>query len=702
MLRKRGYLILGCTVACLLLSIFYIVLKTSYYQATARIEVSPAGTNSFGLDERSNRPSNIDPAIQLHSAVAVLQSDVIALQVMQQLGMAERQDFAGRWKQPPGTQIESLSPVARDHLLRLFHKRYFVDVVPKTDIVQVQFRARDPKLAADVVNTTVASYTQRNFRTSYDSASQVGVWLSAQMEDLKTKARQSQEQLAELQKRRGLIGVDESDNIVTEKLKELAEQLTIAESDRIVKEARHRIAASGNPELIATMVPEPTLDLLRTQQAQLRVDYARMSTKFGEGYPKVGEVTNQIAQVDQSIQTELANLAERYKNEYLAARSAEDMLRRKFEAQKQQAYALNEGAAQYAILKHDVEGTQDLYRTLELKLNQAGVAAGLASANITEVERAQIPSEPVDPRPLFDIVLSLGCGLGLGLLSAIGLEALDTTVQTQLDAEMISGIPVLAVIPSIVSPNPFHYFERRRSFSRLRDFGPIALDDPSSPAAESFRSLRTLLLLSSQYQPSKVLAVVSPFPSEGKSVIAANCAVVLAQHGERVLLVDGDLRQPSLHRTFETTRTPGLSDVLQGQLRWQDAATPSSAISNLAILSSGTTSYSPAELLASQRLQELADEWRNSYDHILIDTPPLSMLADAVLLAHCADAALLVARSCTTTREALRQSQQLLNRAGINIAGLVLNGAPQNYERYYYFSSGSSPVHEIYPGETYN
>lgn len=698
MLQKRGYLILGSTFACLLLSFFYVVLKTSYYQATARIEVSPAGTNSLGLDDRSSRPSNTDPAIQLHSAVAVLQSDVIALQVMQQMGMAERQDFAGRWKQPEGTAIASLSPVTRDHLLRLFHKRYFVDVVPKTDIVQVQFRARDPKLAADVVNTTVASYTQRNFRTSYDSASQVGVWLSAQMEDLKTKARQSQEQLAELQKRRGLIGVDESDNIVTEKLKELAEQLTIAESDRIVKEARHRIAASGNPELIATMVPEPTLDLLRTQQAQLRVDYARMSTKFGQGYPKLGELTNQIAQVDQSIQTELANLAERYKNEYLASRDAEDMLRRKFEAQKQQAYALNEGAAQYAILKHEVEGTQDLYRTLELKLNQAGVAAGLASANITEVERAQIPSEPVDPRPLFDLALGLGCGLGLGLLSAIGLEALDTTVQTQLDAETISGIPVLAAIPQIAPMTPFNYFERRFSLSRLRDFGPIALDDPSSPAAESFRSLRTLLLLSSQ---SKVLAVVSPFPSEGKSVIAANCAVVLAQHGERVLLVDGDLRQPSLHRTFETARTPGLSDVLQGQVRWQDAATPSSAIGNLAILSSGTTSYSPAELLASQRLQELAEEWRSSYDHILIDTPPLSMLADAVLLAHCADAALLVARSCTTSREALRESQQLLNRAGVTIAGLVLNGAPHTYRRYYHLSSGST-IHEIYAGETYN
>src|SRR5208337_2600817 len=254
-------------------------------------------------------------------------------------------------------------------------------------------RARDPVLAAEVVNATVNNYTERNFRSSYDSATQVSSWLSKQMEDLKIKANASQQELAELQKQRGLIGVDETDNIVTEKLKGLDEQLTQAESDRIVKEARYRISASGNPELIASMVPEPTLQVLRTQQAQLRVEYARMSTKFGDGYPKLAELGNEMTQVDAAITEELKNLSERYRNEYLAARHAEDMLRSRFEEQKQRAYALNQGAAQYAILKHEVEATQDLYQTLQLKLRQAGVVAGLASANIAVVEPGQVPSE---------------------------------------------------------------------------------------------------------------------------------------------------------------------------------------------------------------------------------------------------------------------------------------------------------------------
>ena len=189
--------------------------------------------------------------------MTVLQSNTIAMAVMQQTKLAERKDFAGSWTQPPGTRVADLSPDVRDRLLMRFEKNSEIEIVPKTDIISVQFRAKDPKLAADVVNATVSSYAERNFRSSYDSAAQVSNWLSAQMDDLKLKANNDQEKLAALQKKRGLIGVDETDNVVIDKLKELDEQLTETESDRIVKEARYRIAGSGNPELIASAFPSP-------------------------------------------------------------------------------------------------------------------------------------------------------------------------------------------------------------------------------------------------------------------------------------------------------------------------------------------------------------------------------------------------------------------------------------------------------------
>jgi polysaccharide biosynthesis transport protein len=690
MLRRRKLLILVCCVACLLLASLYILLKSPRYEVTARIEVSPAGTNSLGLDQMASRVSSpSDPTIQLQSAVTVLQSNTVALAVMKQLKMAERKDFAGPWVQPAGASLADLPPEARDALLLRFGKSLTVEVVPKTDIIAVRFRAQDPALAAEVVNSTVGRYTERNFRSSYESATLVSTWLSRQMDGLRIKASEAQQKLADLQKKRGLIGVDETDNIVTEKLKQVDEQLTVAESDRIVKEARYRIAASGNPELIASAVPEPTLEVLRSQQAQLRVDYARLSTKFGEGYPKLAELGNEIAQVDSAIQSELNNLSQRYKNEYLAGVQTENMLRANFEKQKQKAFDLNQGAAQYAILKHEVEATQDLYETLQLKLKQAGIVAGLASANIAIVEPGQLPSKPVDPRPILDLMLGLGVGLGLGVATAVGFEALDTTIRTGDEAESASALPSLAVVPLIGQSDIRTWFKKLPAAERADQIRLIALTSPHSQAAESYRSLRTSLLLSSAENPPQVLAITSPMPTEGKTLTAINCATVLAQQGAKVLLVDADLRHPSLHQAFNIPPGPGLSAILGGACPEDQAIAQLEEMPYLTVLPSGTAPAYPAETLASQKMADLIQRWRGQYDHIVLDTPPVSMFTDAVVLGSRADAALLVVRSGVTTKYALRHSRDLLQRANVNIAGVVLNGVDLRYENGYYRSGDS-------------
>ena len=698
MLRKRKFLIAGWALACTLLAGLYVAVKSPRYEATARIEVSPAGTNAMGLDQLTSRglgPS--DPAVQLQSAVTVLQSKAIALGVMRQLRMAERKDFAGKWTQTPGTNLSELPPAARDQLLLCFQKALKVEIVPKTDIITVQFRAKDPELAADVVNATVSNYTERKFRSSYDSATQVSNWLSKQMDDLKIKANESQEKLAELQKQRGLIGVDETDNIVTEKLKGIDEQLTSAEADRIGKEARYRIAASGNPELIASMVPDATLQVLRSQQAELRVQYARLNTKFGAGYPKLGELASEMTQVESAIDGELKNLADRYRNEYLAAANAEKMLRARFEEQKQKAYDLNQGAAQYAILKHEVDATQELYQTLQLKLRQAGIVAGLASANIAVVEAGQLPSEPVDPRPVLDLLLGLGAGLGLGLLSALGLEALDTTIRTSEEAEMVSALPVLAAIPQTGAGEFGRTWKKLPPDERTAQLRLIAFNKPHSQAAESYRSLRTSLLLCANGTPPKVLAITSSLPSEGKTLTAVNCAIVLAQQGARVLLVDADLRQPSLHEAFGIPQDPGLSGILAGACTESEAAVRAEAIPNLAMLTSGLPRAYPAEMLASPKMADLMDRWRSEYDHIVIDTPPVSMFTDAVVLGARADAVLLVARACTTTKQMLRHTCDVLQRANVNVAGVVLNSVDLHHQNGYYRSYGFHAPKDIQP-----
>ena len=683
MFRRHARLIAASVVVCLLLAGGYLLVKAPQYEAAAQIEVRPAGSNSLGLDEMASKLfSPAESSTELQGAVQVLSSNTIALEVMQQLHMAERSDFAGRWRQEHGSIVESLSPAVRDHLLARFRQNLSVSVVPKTDIVEVRFKGRSAELSAAVVNAVIETYTERKIRTSYDSAMQVANWLSTQMDDLKRRASESQEKLAELQRTTGLIGEDETSNIVTDKLKQFDEQLTAAQSDRMVKEARYRIATSGNPELLVSAAPDPTLQLLRQQEAELRLQYTQLSTKFGKGYPRLAEVAAQVDKVDQAIDVELNKLSERYKNDYTAAAEAEKALRTAFEGQKQKAYDLSHGAAQYAILKHEAESTRDLYETLQRKLKEAGISAGLASANIGLVDAAQVPSEPVEPRVPVVLGLGLGAGVMLGTLGAVVLEAADTTVRTAEEAEALCEAPSLASIPRMDAdsrtglqwPHVVENGHRRKV---------VAHEEPYSMAAESYRALRSSLLLG-EAGKAKVLVITSAQPGEGKTMTAVNCAAVLAQQGSKVLLVDADLRRSSLHHNFDIQKAPGLGDVLEGQVGADEAIAEVEEIPRLWVVSAGQSVGYPSEALASNKMTMALQYWREKYDHVVVDTPPVEMVTDAVVLAAQADAVLLVAKASRTTRHALRRTRDVLVRARAHIAGVVVNEVePRRYSYYY-------------------
>jgi capsular exopolysaccharide synthesis family protein len=687
MFRQHRRLIAGSTVMCLLLAVGYLLVKAPKFEAVARIEVRPAGSNSLGLDEMAAKlftPAEANS--QLLSVVQVLQSNTIALEVMQQLHMAQRGDFAGRWRQDNSVPLETLNPEIRDQLVDRFQRALSVNVVPKTDIIAVRFKTRNAELSAAVVNAVIQSYMERKIRTSYDSATQVSNWLSGQMDDLKNKASESQEKLAELQQTTGLIGADETSNIVTDKLKQLDEQLTAAESDRVVKEARNRIATSGNPELMVSSAPDPTLQLLRTQEAELRLQYTQLSTKYGSGYPKLAEVTAQVAKVDQAIDIELIKLSERYKNDYRAAADTENMLRAAFEEQKQKAYDLNHGAAQFAIQKHEVESTRDLYETLQRRLKEAGISAGLASANIGVVDVAQVPSQPVEPKVPVVLGMGLGAGLMLGTLGAVVLEATDTTIRSGEEAEALCAVPSLATIPRLLSESktqsPWsHVIENNH------ERNVIAQRHPYSMAAESYRTLRSSLLLGCGGE-TKVLVITSALPAEGKTLTAVNCATVLAQQGSSVLLVDADLRRSSLHRNFGIKREPGLGDILNGSCSATDAVVAVDGFPHLSVLPAGAMTPYPAEALTSTVMTTALRHWREVYEYVVIDTPPVAMVTDAVVLGAQADAVLLVAMASRTTRQALCRTRDLLLRANARIAGVVMNGVDLRYESSYYHAYG--------------
>ncbi len=431
---------------------------------------------------------------------------------------------------------------------------------------------------------------------------------------------------------------------------------------------------------------------------------AELSTQLGPAYPKVAQLNSQIKEIDRELQVEVNKAVDHLRGEYQAALQRETMLRESFEKQKQEANKLNESSIEYSLLKRDVDSNRTLYEGLLEKLKEAGVTAGLRSNNFRIINAARVPTSPSEP----NIPRNLAFALVLGIISGVGLafllENMDNTVRTPEQAQAISGLPSLGMIPlGSKSGNRGPSGARLTLTSSKEAVEMVTQVRPQSQMAESYRALRTSLLLSNLGAPPKVVMVTSARPQEGKTTTSINTAIVLAQKGVRVLLIDADLRRPSVHKTLGMGPRSGLSNVLTGTATLQQTVTTSPVLPNLFILPAGSPPPNPAELLASSHMRDLLVELREQYDHIVIDTPPTLSVTDAVVLSPRADATILVIRSGQTTKQALRRSRDILMQVNAHVAGVLLNAVDLTSPDYYYYYEYQGKYGHYYqeePGDT--
>lgn len=672
-----------CTAAVIFgLVCLYTFTKAPVYEGVSRLQIDPSRSSDLGLDDMlSEKLGTGDSNSRIQTEVKVLQSDTVAMRVIDTLGMAKKPAFAGALANNiKVTNPMEMSPEDREQLLSKFQKKLDVQVLSNTQIVEVRFRSTDPKLATAVANALVDQYMQRNLQSRYDGTTQVSNWLSTQMEDLQTKSAEAQHKLSEFQKQNNILGTDENDNIVIDRLKLLNEQLTEAESDRIVKEARYRLAKTGNPELIAAVIPSTTLQVLRTQDAELKAQLAQLNSKYGSGYPKLGELQSQLVKLNAAIAEEINNVGKRLEDEYLSAVKTESLIRSQFNEQKDKAYQLNEHAVQFAVLKHEVENGQELYDTLQMKLKMAGVTAGLSSSYIGVVDRAEIPYKPVQPKVPLNLMLGLFGGLFTGLVAAFVVDSLDDTLSSSEELESCIALPVLCSVPT----TEFDSRSKAASIDATKSL-PTLVSYPQSPAAEAFRSLRSSLLLSSPDRQPRMIAVVSSLPAEGKTTVSVNLGISFAQCGESVLLIDADLRRSTMHAQFGLPHSyDGITTILTQGMNDRAILTPLEALPNLKMLPAGPHPPNPAELLSSKRMLEVLEAFSAQFDRIIIDTPPILSVSDSLPLANIADAVVLVVRSGVARKKAVLRARSLLERANSNLVGIVFNGVNLQLEHYYY------------------
>jgi exopolysaccharide transport family protein len=707
-LRKRVWLILACVFVAAVLAVLTAMRAVPLYQATSRIAIFPENDNALGFQNlRTTASDDYDYNVNLETQVAVLRSNALASKVIREMHLDRNPVFAGTPASgAPGTaNVQSNDSLKDTGLLGSFAGSLDVQIVPRTRTIDVRFSSPDPKLSAQVTNTIVSTFIEENFRTKYEAVMQTSDWLSNQLTDLQVKVEQSQEKLVRYQKEHDIFGLDEKQNVVTSKLEEINRELTAAQGDRIRKEATYQLARTGDPAILVQPDFGALLPKLAEQESDLNVQSAKLSLQYGPSYPRVVELTTQLKEVRSEMAGEQQRILARIKAEYSSAVQREAMLTAAFEEQKKEANQLNESSVQYNLLKRDAEVNRQLYEGLLQRLKEAGVAAGLRSGNIRVIDAAAIPTSPWKPNKRRDVMIGTFLGLFFGIGMAFVLEHLDRSVRSTDQVETL-GLSVLAVVPFQNSDRAFPM--RRLKFlgggqDKSNDdaaIGLVAVTRPKSQLAECYRALRTSILLSAAGGPPQIILVTSAFPQEGKTTTSVNSAVVLAQRGGRVLLVDADMRRPSIHGLFDIRSSPGLSNLLAGNAEMDEVAVASSSVPNLFILPSGAIPPHPAELLGSPRMLEMLEIWRRQYDHVVIDTPPSLTVTDGVLLSSMADGVILVTRAGVTNFTALRRMRDMLQQVNARVVGVVLNAADATTTRddgYSYYGDKYGGYYEADP-----
>jgi capsular exopolysaccharide synthesis family protein len=650
------------------------------YDAYGRIQVRSGSSNEYRVSAVGDYSG--DGGSKLLSEIEILKSDSLMLTVCREMDLSNNPDFLEVKGPVPHTSLDD-GETRQDTVHRL-QSNLHVTLVPKTDIIRIDYSSLNPKMSADIVNRVIADYMQHSYQTRFESSRRVSDFLSGTLEGLKQEVETSQEQLMDMQRRLGILGFDPNRNQINNSLDDLSRAVGAAKLTRIIAEARYRVLNGMDPNTIeGTIELTPgtapgVLNQLRGQLAGARSNYAQLESSLGPNHPQAKALKAQIDELLKEIDAEQNRLLIQAKQNYVVARANEDQTTAALEAQKAEAYKLRDQLVEYTLRQREFEANRNLYDSLQQRLRTASVQSGLESLEIDIVDKALSPATPVLRPQSTMIMTALAFSLLAGIVVSFLLESLDTGLRSIAEIESITELPSLAIIPRA----------RRSSADQAatlttaqRNVG--VLTQPKSQFAESFRSLRTSLLLSTAGHPPRFIVLTSATPSEGKTTAATNLAAILAQRDTRVLLIDGDLRRPNIHHRFGLNGKIGLTTVLTGATKLEETVQGVPEIPNLDILPSGPVPPFPTEMLSSGAMDAILRRCAEIYDYVVIDSPPILSVTDGVILARQADAVVLVVRHGKSSKHVVRRARDILLRSGAGITGIVLNAVDLNSPEYY-------------------
>ena len=691
--RRRDDALIVCAVVVAIVLV-YTVTATPTYEARAQLLIETEAPNVVAFPEVLDPNQTTSEYYQ--TQYRILQSRSLARRTLDAAGLWNHPHFQPRaeaWYSPRralrdargwiGLALRGGSPeeparadesAAQAQKIDAFLAGLVIAPVRNSRLVDVKYIAADPAFAATAANALVKAYVQQTLEFKFTATREASDWLTQQMAGQRKAVEAAEQALQRYREEYDSISLQERQNIVIQRLGDLNAALTRVRTERITKEASYQRLqeirkAGGSLDAFPAVLANGFVQRLKGELASLEQKEASLADQLGDRHPEMVEVRSGIQTAQAKVQAEIEGVVLSVQNEYAAAVREEQSLQRALEAQKAEAQQLNRRAIEYGVLERDAMANRQVFDALVQRTKETGISGELRTSNIRIVDEAEVPRSPSYPNTASNVVLGLAAGIVFALGFVFVVDFLDSRIKSPAELKATLQLPFLGSIPITAT-----------------DHGDLLVNNGvPAPFAEALRTVRSNVLFSSTAIEPRTVVVTSTAPGEGKTLVASNLALSLAMAGQRVLLVDADMRQPRLHELFRVPQQPGLSNVITGRTKPSEAIRKTGT-ERLWILPAGQLPPNPQELLGSAAFTEMLNAFGGSFDWVILDSPPVTGITDAAVVGHAASGVLFVVGAEMTTRASARAALEQLDAARVRYVGAVLNRMDPDGHPYYYYA----------------
>jgi succinoglycan biosynthesis transport protein ExoP len=696
-LRRHGWKIAGFVVAVVLATLIVSLRLTPIYESTVTVDIDrQMPTGVLGQEAMQNATNDADQF--LATQVKLIQSDSVLRPVVDKYRLRDvEKDALEEAIDKSATSIEA--PVVLKHLK--------VSRPPNTYLLLISYRSANRQLAADVANEIALSYLAHTYRIRYKATAGLSEFMERQLEELHAKMEKSSAALVQFERELNVINPEEKTNITSARLLQLNTEYTNAQTDRVSKEAAYSSVKDGTLAAAQVSTQGEALKKLTDSLNDAEQKFAEAKNHYGINHPEFKKAQSRVQELEAQVAATRTSIAQRVEIEYRESVNREKMLEAAVQETKAEFDRLNSRQFEYQTLKREAEGDKKLYEELIRKIKEAGINASFQNSMIRVADPARPGLKPVFPITWLNVLLAFLFATFFGVGAAVLNDVLDNTIRDPdqvarwLNTDVIGSLPAVKDWRRRLSPIQHGAGSTNGRVAKIPAGngtalvhvanGAAALKDPSEQALsnyeEAIRTLRNSILLTDFDRRLRSVLLTSASPSEGKSTVAAHLAATHASQHKRTLLIDGDLRRPSVHRLFQVPNTMGLSNVLMKEISWMDAVVTMDEPTGLHILPAGPSTRRASDLIG-MGLAELIEEATREYDLVVLDAPPLLGFAEPLQMATAVDGVIVVARAGDTSRKALSSVITTLARLRANLVGVVLNEVHREVSAGYYYYYG--------------